>query len=97
MTGFLCAGSLTVLADRGLAATVKCPLDGAVFEKAKYHGQVCPVCGMCKLGEDVLGLSIQLEQPDAPTMYPGSTAAVAGAMAIQTALDGGPSQNDLLF
>lgn len=58
VTGFLCAGSLTVLADRGLGATVKCPLDGAVFEKAKYHGQVCPVCGMCKLGEDVLGLSI---------------------------------------
>lgn len=44
---------------------------------------------MCKLGEDVLGLNIQLEQPDAPTMYPGATAAGVGAMAIQTALDGG--------
>ena len=53
---------------------------------------------MTKLGDDVLGLSIQLEQPDAPTMYPSATAAGAGAMAIQTALDGGaPSQNDLIF
>jgi len=58
VTGFLCAGSLTLLEDNRSVATVKCPLDGSVYSKSQYLGQLCPTCQLCKLGDDVLGLSI---------------------------------------
>ena len=61
VTGFLCAGSLTLLEDNRSVATVKCPLCGSIYNKSEYLGQVCETCQLCKLGEDVLGLSIQLE------------------------------------
>ena len=72
VTGFLDAGSLTILEDTRSVATLKCPLCGAIYNKNQYLGEVCEVCQLCKLGEDVLGLNIQLDQIDTeqPTMQP---------------------------
>ena len=41
VTGFLDAGSLTILEDTRSVATVKCPLDGSIYNKSQYLGEVC--------------------------------------------------------
>ena len=61
MAGYLCAGTLTHLEDNRSVNTVKCPLDGSIFSRGGFEGQVCKTCELCSLGEDSLGLSIQLE------------------------------------
>jgi len=65
ITGYFCAGDLVPLEDNRAIAVVKCPLDGSVFNKAKYNGKVCPVCGLCHLGEDVMGLNLMVEEAPA--------------------------------
>ena len=37
---------------------VKCPLTGANY-LSKSQGEVCPVCSLCEIGHEGLGLSIQ--------------------------------------
>ena len=93
--GSLCAGSLTLLEDNRSVATVKCPLCGAIYNKSEYLGKVCEVCQLCKLGEDVLGLSIQLES-DVQTTKPGIISD-AGGMMMKTALDDGSLGSNDLF
>ena len=72
MQGYLCAGSLTHLEDNRSVATVKCPLDGSIYQRSAYAGQVCKTCDLCKLGEDSIGLQIQLEA-GAPQPEPSAT------------------------
>lgn len=69
MGGYLCAGTLAHLEDNRSVATVKCPLDGSIFSRSAFAGQLCKTCDLCTLGEDSLGLSIQLEA-GAPPMEP---------------------------
>lgn len=59
--GYLCAGSLAPLADARSVATVRCPLDGTVFERAGFSGKVCETCQLCRLGEEALGLNNMVE------------------------------------
>ena len=61
INSYLCTGSLSHLEDNRSVATVKCPLTGSVYARADYDGQICKTCNMVKLGQDSLGLSIQLE------------------------------------
>mmetsp|Transcript_18365 Transcript_18365/g.22899 ORF Transcript_18365/g.22899 Transcript_18365/m.22899 type:complete len:170 (+) Transcript_18365:3349-3858(+) len=58
MDGYLCAGSLTHLEDNRSVAAVKCPLDGSVFSRAGFDGQICKTCMICTLGQDAMGLQI---------------------------------------
>lgn len=93
--GLICAGSLTLLEDNRSVATVKCPLCNSIFNKSEYLGRACETCGLCKLGEDVLGLNIQLES-DLQTMQPGPISN-SGNMMMQTALDGESLGSNDLF
>ena len=58
---YLCAGALAPLEDNRSVSTVKCPLDGSVFAKSGYSGQVCETCQLTKLGEDTMGYSILVQ------------------------------------
>lgn len=91
VTGVLCAGSLTLLEDNRSVATLKCPLDGSVYNKSQYLGEVCSTCQLCKLGEDVLGLNILLEA-DAQPSETGD-----GGMMPQTLDSGAMGSNDLFI
>ena len=83
MAGYLCAGSLTHLEDNRSVATVKCPLDGSVYSRSGFESQICKTCELCTLGQDSLGLSIQLEA-GAPPKEPVSTTASAPSTMINT-------------
>jgi len=61
-SGYLCAGSLTLLEDGRAMATVKCPLCNSIFAKT-FAGKMCECCQLCKLGEDTMGLNIMLDVP----------------------------------
>ena len=63
-SGYLCAGSLAHLEDNRSVATVKCPLDGSIYSRSAFEGQICKTCDLCTLGQDSLGLSIKLESND---------------------------------
>jgi coatomer protein complex subunit alpha (xenin) len=59
---YLCLGSLRPLADNRAQATLKCPLCASVATK-EYAGQKCGTCELAILGEDVMGLNIEIESP----------------------------------
>lgn len=60
MDGYLCAGMLSHLEDNRSVASVKCPLCSSVYARATFDGVICQTCQLCTLGQDALGLSIQL-------------------------------------
>ena len=60
INGYLDSGSLTPLEDNRSVSTVRCPLDGSIYSKS-FAGSVCLNCGLCKLGEDAVGLNILFE------------------------------------
>jgi hypothetical protein len=63
MSGYLCAGSLTLLKDNRSVSTVKCPLTGAVYDKSQFAGKVSECCQLTQLGQDAMGLSVALDMP----------------------------------
>lgn len=88
MAGYLCAGTLSHLEDNRSVATVKCPLDGSIYSRSEYDGQVCKTCELCSLGRDSLGLSILLETgaPPLEVSKAGTlTSADMVAAAVETA------------
>lgn len=61
INGYLCTGSLTPLEDSKSSATLRCPLDGTIYQKSTYSGKVCETCQLCQLGVDAIGLTNIME------------------------------------
>lgn len=105
MGGYLCAGTLAHLEDNRSVATVKCPLDGSIFSRSAFAGQLCKTCDLCTLGEDSLGLSIQLEAgappmeptPAATTMITTGAALAAEDTSLAAAFDAPAAGTDLFI
>ena len=85
MSGYLCAGSLAHLEDNRSIATVKCPLDGSIFARSAFAGQICKTCELCTLGVDALGLSIQLEAGSLPQEASAGASSMAAGIASAVA------------
>lgn len=43
-----------------------------MYSRAQYEGKVCPTCNLTKLGQDAMGLSIQLEGGASPAQGAGA-------------------------
>ena len=90
MQGYLCAGTLTHLEDNRSVATVKCPLDGSIYSRSAFAGQLCKTCEICTLGQDAMGLSIKLEggpQPETQNSQATASSMSGAADPMASALE----------